>query len=283
MGILTDIFLPLALAFIMFALGLSLTANDFFRVVKQPKDFFVGAFSQIIVLPLVGLILVLIFPLSPELALGVMLIAAAPGGATSNIITSFAKGDVALSISLTAIISLLCIFTIPIIILISLNFLSTSTIDIDFNLFHIARNMFLIVTVPVIIGMFFRKLFDKSALSFEPIAKKISAILFVLVLLGAIISQKDNILSYFAQAGLVTLVLNIIMMIIAFYLAKFFASAKEQKTAITIECGLQNGTLAIVVATSVFDGGIYLIPAATYSITMFFTALIFVYISRNNS
>jgi len=282
MGIITDIILPLALAFIMFALGLGLTGKDFLRVAKQPRDFFVGAFSQIIVLPIIAFILVKLWPISPELAVGVMIIASAPGGATSNILTSFAKGDVALSISLTAIISLLCVITIPFIVLTSLNLLMGTSFMGEISLLNIASKMFLIVTVPVLLGMIFRKLLTTTAISFEPIAKKISAVLFVLVLIGAILSERDNIVSYFAQAGLVTLVLNLIMMFFAFYLAKFLGSGEKQKRAITIECGLQNGTLAIVVATSIFGGGVYLIPAATYSLIMFATSLIFIYLVKKS-
>ena len=283
MGIITDVVLPLSLAFIMFSLGLALKSSDFTRVVKQPKDFLIGAFSQIIILPLVALIIVILWPLSPELAVGVMLIAAAPGGATSNIITSFAKGDVALSVSLTAIISLLCVITIPIIVLFSLNILMDSSTAKSISIGDIAIKMFLIVTVPVIIGMLFRKFLSSISISFEPLAKKISAVLFVLVLLGAIVAEKDNVVSYFAQAGLVTLVLNLLMMFIAFYIGKLFASGISQQKTITVECGLQNGTLAIVVATTLFDGGLYLIPAATYSLIMFFTSLIYVYFARQNN
>ena len=282
MGIVTDVFLPLALAFIMFALGLGLTVNDFLRVAKQPRDFFIGAFSQIIILPIVAFLLVSIWPIAPELAVGVMIIAAAPGGATSNILTSFAKGDVALSITLTAIISLLCVITIPIIILLSLNLLMGTTITKEFSLTSIATNMFLIVTVPVILGMLFRRFISNIAITFEPIAKKISVGLFVLVLVGAIISERENIISYFSQAGPITLILNILMMILAFYLAQFFSTGEKQKRCITIECGLQNGTLAIVVATSVFGGGLYVIPAATYSLIMFGTSLIFIYLIKKN-
>ena len=280
MGIIADIFLPLALAYIMFSLGLSLTIADFLRITKQPKDFFVGAFSQLIILPLVALLLVMIWPLSPELAIGVMLIAAAPGGATSNIITQFAKGDVALSVSLTAVISLLCVFTIPFIIFISLNVLSISPLGISISILDIAIQMFLIVTIPVLIGMLCRNYFTTFSLNFELISKNISAALFVIVLIGAIFSEKNNIISYFSQAGLVTLTLNLLMMMIAFYLAKFFNSAKSQRKTLIVEIGLQNGTLAIVVATTVFGGGIFLIPAATYSLIMFFSALIYVYFAR---
>ena len=282
MGIVIDVFLPLALAFIMFSLGLGLTGNDFLRVVKQPRDFFVGAFSQIILLPIIAFILVKIWPiaLSPELAIGVMIIAAAPGGVTSNLLTSFAKGDVALSISLTAIISLLCVITIPFIVLTSVGLLSNINVTQDISLLSMSRDIFLIVTVPVILGMLLRKFASGAALKFEAIAKKISTALFVLVLLGAIAAERENIVPYFAQAGLITLVLNVIMMVVAFYLAQLLGSGPEQKRCITIECGLQNGTLAIVVATSIFGGGVYVIAPAVFSLIMFATSLIFVYLVR---
>ena len=283
MNIVTDVILPLALAFIMFALGLGLTGADFLRVIKQPRDFFVGTFSQIILLPIIAFILVKLWPISPELAIGVMIIAAAPGGVTSNILTSFAKGDVALSISLTAIISLLSVITVPFIILTSLTLIENSGLDLNISLTNMAISMFLIVTVPVITGMIFRKFASNVAIKFESIAKKISAVLFVIVLLGAILAEKDNVVSYFVQAGLITLVLNVVMMIVAYYIAQLLASGTQQKKCITIECGLQNGTLAIFVATSIFGGGIYVIPAATYSLIMFATSLIFVYFVRKTS
>ena len=280
MGIIIDVFLPLALAFIMFALGLGLTGSDFLRVIRQPSDFFVGAFSQIILLPIIAFILVKIWPIAPELAIGVMIIAAAPGGVTSNLLTSFAKGDVALSVSLTAIISLLCVITIPFIVLTSVTLLTESNITQDISLISMARDMFLIVTVPVILGMLFRRFASVIASTFEPMAKKISTVLFVLVLLGAIAAERENVVSYFAQAGLITLVLNVVMMVLAYFVAQSLASGTEQKKCITIECGLQNGTLAIFVATSIFGGGMYVIPAATYSLIMFATSLIFVYLVR---
>jgi len=283
MNVVTDIFLPLALAFIMFSLGLGLTGADFLRVIKQPKDFFVGAISQIILLPIVAFILVKIWPISPELAIGVMIIAAAPGGVTSNVLTSFAKGDVALSISLTAIISLLSVITVPFILISSLNLLGSESIVQNISLISMAISMFLIVTVPVVIGMIFRKFTENIAIKFELIAKKISVVLFIIVLLGAILAEKDNIVSYFADAGLITLVLNILMMIIAFYVAQLLGTGIPQKKCIAIECGLQNGTLAIFVGTTLFGGGAFIIPAATYSLIMFVTSLVFVFFVRKTN
>ena len=283
MSIVTDIFLPIALAFIMFALGLGLTGADFLRVIKQPKDFFVGAISQIILLPVIAFVLVKIWPISPELAIGVMIIAAAPGGVTSNILTSFARGDVALSISLTAIISLLSVITVPFIIVTSLGLLGSENVSQNISLTSMAISMFLIVTVPVIIGMIFRRFASNTAINFEPIAKKISVVLFIIVLLGAIFAEKNNIVSYFADAGLITFVLNVLMMVVAFYVAKLFGTGNAQKKCIAIECGLQNGTLAIFVGTTLFGGGAFVIPAATYSLIMFVTSLIFVFFVRNTN
>jgi len=278
MNIITDVVLPIALAFIMFSLGLGLSINDFTRIFIKPKEFFIGFFSQLIILPIVALILVYIWPLSPEIAIGVMILAAAPGGATSNILTSFAKGDVALSISLTAVISILSVITIPLILGISLSLLGTNLANQGISLMDIALKMFLIVTIPVLIGMLLSKILS----SFENLSKKISTILFFLVLLGAVLAERENVVSYFAQSGLITLILNILMMFIAFYLSKTLISNVSQQRAITLECGLQNGTLAIVVANVFFDGGAYLIPAATYSLIMYATALPYIYYLRRN-
>ena len=277
MGIITEIFLPLALAFIMFSLGLGLTGADFTRVAKQPKDFTVGIICQIILLPVVAIILVKFWSISPELAVGVMIIASAPGGVTSNILTSFARGDVALSISLTAIISLLSVVTVPFILITSLGLLGLDNISKDISLLSMSISMFLIVAVPTLIGMLFRKFASNTAIKFESIAKRISVILFVIVLLGAILAEKNNIVSYFADAGLITLTLNVIMMVLAFYVAQLFGTNNSQKKCISIECGLQNGTLAIFVGTTLFGGGAYIVPAATYSLIMFVTSLIFIF------
>ena len=278
MNIVTDVILPIALAFIMFSLGLGLSISDFTRIFLKPKEFFVGFISQLILLPIVALILVYIWPLSPEIAIGVMILAAAPGGATSNILTSFAKGDVALSISLTAVISILSVITIPLILGISLSILGTNLSSEGISLIDIALKMFLIVTIPVLIGMLLKNIIS----SFENLAKKISTFLFFLVLLGAVLAERENVVAYFAEAGLITLVLNIVMMLLAYYLSKSFISDISQQKAITLECGLQNGTLAIVVANVFFDGGAYLIPAATYSLIMYATSLPYIYYLRRN-
>jgi len=278
MGIVTDVILPLSLAFIMFSLGLGLSLSDFTRVFSKPRDFLIGLFFQIIVLPIVALIIVMFWPLSPELAIGVMILAAAPGGVTSNVLTSFAKGNIALSISLTAINSILCVITVPLILMMSLTVLDMGSINEGQSLFSVASQMFLIVTIPVLIGV----LLSGVLSLFEKIAKNISIILFVLVLIGAILSQRENVVSYFAQAGLVMLFLNVIMMIIVFFLSKSFNASKDTFRCWLMEVGLQNGTLAIVVANTFFASTVYLIPAAIYSLIMYATALPLIYFLRRN-
>ena len=276
MGFVTDVVLPLALAFIMLALGLGLTFDDFIRVARHPRDFAVGAASQIVVLPAVAFLLASVWPMAPELALGLMIIAAAPGGVTSNLLTSFARGDVALSISLTAVISLLSVITIPLVVVFAYGHFIGEQAMQDITVADTAISVFLIVTVPVTIGLLVRCYAERFALRVEPAARAVSAVLFVLVLAGAIIQEWNNLATYYSQAGLATLALNVLMMAIAYLLARLFASGAKQRTAIAIECGLQNGTLAIAIAVLLFGGGLATVPAATYSLTMFVTALIFV-------
>ena len=278
MGIVTDVILPLSLAFIMFSLGLGLSLSDFTRVFFKPRDFLIGLFFQVIILPIVALIIVFFWPLTPELAIGVMILAAAPGGVTSNVLTSYARGNIALSISLTAINSILCVITVPVILIISLSLLGYGGLNEGQSLLNVAFQMFLIVTIPVILGV----LLSGFLSSFEKIAKKISIVLFALVLLGAIVSQRENVVSYFAQAGLVMLFLNVIMMIIVYFLSRSFNSSKETFRCWLMEVGLQNGTLAIVVANTFFASTVYLIPAAIYSLIMYATALPLIYFLRRN-
>jgi len=282
MNYITDVILPLALAFIMFTLGLGLSLADFVQIIKNPKNFFIGLISQLFFLPIVAIAITMIWSLPNEIAIGLILIAAAPGGVTSNILTSFAKGDVALSISLTAVMSLLSVISIPIVLGISLGLISDQSLG-SISLSSIAISMFLIVTLPVLLGMIFRATLSYLTKIIEKWVKTISTLLFVLVLLGAILAERENIINYFAQTGLVVLVLNLAMMVLAYYWAKVFGTGKAQQKAIAIECGLQNGTLAIFVGTSVFGGGLYIIPAATYSLVMYLTSLIFIFIFRKNN
>jgi len=282
MGFITDVVLPLALAFIMLALGLGLTFGDFVQVVRRPRDFAVGAVSQILVLPVIAFILASTWPMAPELALGLMIIAAAPGGVTSNLLTAFARGDVALSISLTALISLLSVLSTPLVVVFAYGHFIGDQAVRAITVADTAISVFLIVTIRVLIGLLVRRFAENFALRVEPSARALSAVLFVLVLAGAIYQERSNLVSYYAQAGLATFTLNLMMMVIAYLLARWFATGAKQRTAIAIECGLQNGTLAIAIAVLLFGGGLATVPATTYSLTMFVTALIYVALLRRS-
>ena len=276
---------PIALALIMLGLGLGLTTQDFARVLKAPKDFLIGFISQLIILPIVAFILIKILgtfiEMSPEIALGVMIIAAAPGGITSNVLTKFANGDVALSVSLTAVISIISIITVPLIVFTSADLLGVSFADKNINITGTALKMALVVAVPVILGMIIRKFADNFISSKTSIIDKITGILFLIVFIAIWIEEKDNIFTYLAQAGLVVLTLNIVMMVFAYYLAKTFASGIKQIKCISLECGLQNGTLAVFVATEISNEIVYMIPTAAYALIMYFTGFIFIYFLRN--
>jgi len=275
---------PIILALIMLGLGLGLKVEDFTRVLKTPKDFFVGFFSQLIILPIVAYLLIIILKTPPEIAIGVMIIAAAPGGVTSNILTKFANGDVALSITLTAIISLISIVTVPFIIFTSADLLGITNITENISMVGIALKMFLVVTVPVIIGMIIRKFAENFVASKAEIFNKLNIVLFVIFFIAAFYEERENFISFFKQAGLIALALNITMMVIAFYLAKCCASGIAQRKAISLECGLQNGTLAIFVSTQIFGADIlYATPTAAYGLTMYITGFIFVFLLKNKN
>jgi len=271
---------PIALALIMLALGLGLTGQDFLRVAKQPKDFLVGLICQLILLPIIAYLLLKIFNLPLEIALGVMIIAAAPGGVTSNVLTKFANGDVALSISLTAIISLISIISVPFIVFKSAELLGVAEISKEISMIGISIKMFLVVTLPVLIGMLIRKFATNFVISKSQLIERISVLLFVIVFAAIWVEEWENIIGYIKQAGLITLVLNIVMMFIGYYVAKFLASGVSQRKSISLECGLQNGTLAVFVASQLFTDIAYLIPTATYAIVMFITSIIYVFIVR---
>ena len=273
---------PICLALIMLGLGLGLSVKDFTRILRVPKDFFVGFFSQLVILPIVALAIALILNLPAPIAVGLMIIAAAPGGVTSNVLTKFANGDVALSISLTAIVSLISIVSVPFVVITSADILGV-TISSNISMTGIALKMALVVTVPVVIGMIIRGLAENFISSKINIINKITGWLFVIVFAAIWIEEKDNILTYLAEAGLAVLILNVVMMLIAYFIAKKFVSGIAQQKCIALECGLQNGTLAVFVATLMFDDIAYIIPTAAYALIMYITGFIFIYILRKSN
>jgi len=274
---------PAALALIMLGLGMGLTSQDFLRVIKTPKDFMVGLISQLIILPIVAFVLIKFLGTSPEIALGVMIIAAAPGGITSNIMTKFANGDVALSVSLTAIISIISIITVPLIVFTSADLLGIRFESESINITGTAIKMSLVVALPVFIGMLIRKFADSFISSRTSLINKVTGFLFLIVFIAIWIEERDNILNYLTQAGLVVLNLNIVMMAIAYFLAKKFASGPKQVKCISLECGLQNGTLAVFVATEISSEIIYIIPTAAYALIMYLTGFLFIWLLRKVS
>ena len=273
---------PFILALIMLGLGLGLKIEDFTRVLKTPKDFFVGFFSQLIILPLIAYSLIVILKTTPEIAIGVMIIAAAPGGVTSNILTKFANGDVALSISLTAVISLFSIITVPLIIFTSADLFGITNISQNISMTGIALKMFIVVTVPVILGMIIRKFAENFVNSKIQIFEKLNLLLFIIFFIAAFYEERESFINFLMQAGFITLILNITMMIVAYYLGKTFASGMKQQKCIALECGLQNGTLAIFVSTQIFGTDIvYITPTAAYALIMYITSFVFVFLFKN--
>jgi len=283
MGIVTTI-APIALALIMLSLGASLTVKDFTRVVQNPKDFFIGMICQLVLLPIIAYFLIIILRTPIELALGVMLIAAAPGGVTSNVLTKFADGDVALSITLTAITSLISIITVPYVVFLSIELFDITYVKKEVSMLSISLKMFFVVTVPVIIGMIIRKFADSFIINNIKIINKISIGLFLIVFIAIYIEEWDSIVMFITKAGLIAFILNVTMMIVAFYIAKFFATGVAQRRCISLEAGLQNGTLAVFVGVQLFgDNMTYMVPTAAYALIMMITSVIFVFIIRKRT
>ena len=279
MEIVTEI-APIALALIMLGLGLGLTSSDFTRILKDPKVFFVGIVSQILLLPVVAYTLITLINVPIEIALGVMIIASAPGGVTSNVMTKFANGDVALSISLTAICSLISIISVPIIIFNSALYLGILNLTENITVTSIAIKMAIIVTIPVLIGMVIRNFAENFIFKNLKLIEKLTGILFLIVFTAIWIEERGNIANYIKQAGTIVILLNVSMMFIAYIIAKFFTSNIQQRKTIALECGLQNGTLAVFVATQLFSDISYIVPTAAYALIMYITAFIFIFIVR---
>jgi BASS family bile acid:Na+ symporter len=276
---------PLCLALIMLGLGLGLTIQDFTRIIKIPRDFLIGFICQIILLPIIAFAIIKILNIPAELAIGVMLIAAAPGGVTSNILTKFANGDVALSVSLTAIVSLISIISVPFIVFNSINFFEINNVTKDISMTEISLKMFFIVTVPIIIGMIIKHFAEDFVNKKGLIIQRISVFLFMFVFIAIYIEEWDNIVSFVLRAGIIALILNITMMVIGFYVAKIFASGVAQQRCISLECGLQNATLAVFVGTQIFDENtmVFLVPAAAYALVMMVTSIFFIFVIKKNT
>jgi BASS family bile acid:Na+ symporter len=268
------VLLPVALAVIMLGLGLSLTIDDFKRVVKFPKAIVIGLFSQMILLPVICFLVVKSFGLSPELAVGLMLLAASPGGPTANLYSHLYKGDVALNISLTAVNSLLSLFTLPFIVNFAIRYFMESGQAIPMQ-FEKIMEVFAIVLIPVSIGMLLKSKFPKLSVILNNPVKVLSALFLVLVIAGVVYQERENVVLYFKMVGLPALLFNLLCMGIGFSLPRLLKLEKRQAISIGMEIGIHNGTLAIYIALSVIGNSVISITPAIYSLLMFFTAAAF--------
>lgn len=276
----STLFLAASLIVIMFGMGLSLTSTDFRRVFVQPKAILVGLLNQLILLPIIGFGLIYVFPLQPEIAIGVIILAACPGGPTSNLITHLAKGDTALSVSLTAISSFITLLTIPFVINLGLRQVLGQQTAIQLDTIQTIAQVFVIVIIPVTIGMWIRARNAAFADRMDRPVRMASSFVFVLVLAGVIFKEKANIVNYFEQAGIVMLTLNVLTMLLGLLLTHFFKLSFKQGVSISIESGIQNGTLAITIATVLLANSSYAVAPAIYSLIMFITGGIIIFWSH---
>jgi len=283
MDSLITIFLPLALAIIMFSLGLGLTVADFARVAAQPKAFAIGAFSQLITIPIVAFIIATAFGLPPELAVGLMILSLCPGGVTSNILTKIAKGDLALSITLTGVISLVAVFTMPPLVA----FFARQFMGLDappVNVTQLGISMFLITAAPVVIGILVRRFAEGLALSIEPFVEKLALILFVIVVIGALAANWSLFVANLAVLAPSLVALNVVLLAIGLLLGRVFGLGPAQSTAIAIETGIQNATLGITVGSLIVEQASALppfsLPSGVYGITMYLVTIPFVFWRR---
>ena len=277
------IILAVSLMIIMLGMGLSLVVDDFKRIFSQPKAIVVGLTNQLILLPVIAFVLVSLFPLQPEIAVGVMILAACPGGATSNLISHLAKADTALSVTLTAFSSLITILTIPFIVNFSLEqFLDQSNM-IQLDIVQTFLQILMIIIIPVFIGMMIRKHKETFALKMGKPVRIASALVLILVIAGIIIKEKDSLAESFKQAGMVVICLNLIVMFVGYYSAKLFKITNKRALSIAIESGIQNGTLGITVAVVLLGNSSFAIVSAIYGTLMFFTGAAAVYIGTKQS
>ena len=270
--IIGQIFLPISLAIIMFGMGLGLVTGDFVRLFSFPKAVIVGLCNQLLLLPLIGFAIVVLFELNPSMAIGVMIISVCPGGPTSNLITQVSRGNIGLSVTLTALGSLITVFTIPILLSKAIAYFTGNTgVIIQLPILETMVQILVITIIPISIGMMIRKQKEAFALSMEKPMRTASTVLFVIIFLVIIIANKDNLVQAMKEVGLATLLLNLLTMGLGFLTAKLFGIAGKSQITITIESGIQNGTLAFVIATSILNNLEMGLPTGAYSIWMFIT------------
>jgi len=270
--IITQIFLPVSLAIIMFGMGLTLVVSDFGRLFTYPKEVLIGLFNQLIFLPLIGFLIILLFDLDSSMAIGIMILSLCPGGPTSNLITQVARGNIGLSVTLTALASLITVFTIPIILSEAITYFTGETdVIIELPVVQTMLQILVITVIPVSIGMVIRKKNESFALRMERPMRIASTVLFIIIFLLVMIANKDLIVQAMKEVGLATLLLNLSTMAFGYFTAKIFGIKGKSQISITIESGIQNGTLAFVIATTILNNVEMGLPTGAYSIWMFIT------------
>ncbi|MDG6773513.1 bile acid:sodium symporter family protein [Thiomicrorhabdus sp. ZW0627] len=273
--LLTKVILPAALFLIMFGMGLSLRLMDFKNVLQSPKAVGIGLIGQMILLPIAAFIIAIALNLSPEIAVGLMIIALAPGGATSNMFTYLSKGDVSLSISLTAVVSVVTPFTIPIIAALSMNYFMGNATEFNLPVIKTIVQLLVITIIPVALGMFVLSRWPNAAAKIENQLKWFSILFLLLIITLIVLKNADNMAGFFAQAGLATLLLNAVVLVLGYQMAKLSRLSHSQSVSIGFEVGIQNGTLALVVAGTLIGNEAMMIPAVTYSLLMFVSGAVF--------
>ncbi|MCH3883528.1 bile acid:sodium symporter family protein [Tenacibaculum aquimarinum] len=270
--LISTIFLPVSLAVIMLGMGMTLIPSDFTRIAKNPKAVLIGLTNQLIFLPIIGFTLAVVFGLNPTMAVGLLILATCPGGPTSNLITQVCKGNIALSVTLTAIASIVSVLTIPFILSYALAYFGSDTnITIQLPIVDTILQIMVITVIPISIGMLIRKYKTSFAKRMEKPMRIASTVIFILVFIAVIAANIDVIASAMKEVGLVTLVLNIATMSLGFLTAKLFKLDFKSSISVTVESGIQNGTLAFVIATSILNNAEMGIPTGAYSIWMFVT------------
>lgn len=270
--IIGQIFLPISLAIIMFGMGLSLVAGDFVRLFTNPKAVLIGLCNQLLFMPLIGFAIVVLFDLNPTMAIGVMILSVCPGGPTSNLITQVSRGNIGLSVTLTALASLITVFTIPILLSKAIAYFTGDTdVVIRLPVLQTMLQILVITVIPISIGMLIRKRREAFALRMEKPMRTASTVLFVIIFLIIIIANKENLTQAMKEVGLATLLLNISTMGLGYLTAKIFGITGASQISITIESGIQNGTLAFVIATTILNNLEMGLSTGAYSIWMFIT------------
>ena len=273
--------LPIALGIIMLGLGLALSIDDFKRVIKYPKAVAIALICQMVLLPAICFFVAKIFGLEPALAVGLMLLAASPGGVTANLYSHLSDGDVALNITLTAVNSVLTLFTLPLVVNFSLDYFMTTDQYVPMQFSKVAE-VFAIVLVPVMLGMLIKSRLPAFATKMDKPVKILSAVFLILIIIAAVYRERVILTAHFGTIGFPVLVFNLLSMGLGYYLPQVWRVEKKQAVAIGMEIGIHNGTLAIFIALSVLNNSIMSVPAALYSILMFFTAALFGYLVKRN-